>query len=70
MFRAEEDSGGHSGPSQTLQAAKQAACSPVSLDKLIRWSSPRGATAGEHYHFEGSQKTDTFQARKSQKEAI
>ncbi len=66
MFGAEDDSARLSGPSPSLQAVKRP-CLPRQVNKMEQ--SP-GATAGEHYHFEGSQKNWHILGKNSQKEAI
>lgn len=56
MFGTEEDSVGLSGHSPSLQAVKQAAWQPRLPRQVNKMEQSPGATAGEHYHFEGSQK--------------
>lgn len=70
MFGAGEDSARLSGPSPSLQAVKQAAWQPCLPRQVNKMEQSPGATAGEHYHFEGSQKNWHILGNNSQKEAI
>lgn len=54
MFGAKEGSAGLSGPFLSLQAVKQAAWQPCLPRQVNKMEQSLGATAGEHYHFEGS----------------
>ena len=70
MFGAGEDSAGLSGPSPCLQAVKQAAWQPCLPRQVNKMEQSPGATAGEHHHFEGSEKSWDILGKNSQKEAI
>lgn len=65
-----EDSVGVSGLSVSLQAVKQAAWQPCLPGQVNKMEQSPGATAGEHYHSESSQKNWHIVGKNSLKEAI